>query len=287
MVAVGVPRDVADVWRMLTEPDEVAGWFGDLSEPLATGGIARLDFLDVDLFTLHDVVAEPPRYLRYAWRFLGTGPVNTITWRVKAVAGGSWVTVTDEDARRSADESTQLEEGWLDFTERLTRFARTGASARYDWRREFDGSIELPGTPNTVWALLFAPGQAAEWLPIQSADLVNGTLFTLSDGQEPSALAVSAGAAAPPCDLQFELSHPSWDHATSCHISLNDRKSGTLLSLSQRGWEYISSRPTVQRSQRERLSRVWINALQRALQLVRNRAGVLDESASGGLADVL
>ena len=61
-----------EVWRALTEPDELAGWLAPARQvELRPGGKVQLDFGDDD--QMHGVVqeVEPPRVLEYRWDFPG------------------------------------------------------------------------------------------------------------------------------------------------------------------------------------------------------------------------
>lgn len=268
-VALVLPRPVPEVWQAIADRDQVAAWFGTLSEPLREGGSVRLDFGDGDFFTLQDVCSDPPQQLQYAWRFLGIGPLDTITWRIAAWPGGSRLTVTDEEPGRSPEAGRLMRQGWLDFTRRLKQFLLTGAHARYDWRREFDGSIELEATPEAAWAGLLAPGRPAAWLPIEESALVRGSHLLVENGQETTRLEIADLLAEPPSRLQFKLVHPSWRRATSCRLTLEERGGGALLCARHVGWEAISPQRAIQQGQRERFSRLWIEALRRAAQAVR------------------
>src|SRR5262249_26975304 len=128
----------------LVDPARLARWFGTPSGPLVAGGSTRIAFGDGDFFDLADIQIDPPRQLRYSWRFLGLGPSNLITWTVRDSPGGDTVvTVTDDDMPRTAQVVAEMIEGWTDFTGRLRTYLATGESTRYDWRRELDGSVEL------------------------------------------------------------------------------------------------------------------------------------------------
>jgi predicted ester cyclase/uncharacterized protein YndB with AHSA1/START domain len=154
------------VWEALTEKTTVCRGFGTLSGKLRQGSDAHLDFGDGDFFTLEVLQIEAPYLLQYAWRFLGIGPLDTITWHIVPQDIGCRVTVTDSEPGRSREAATELKKGWLDFTRRLSRFLATGKSTRYDWRREFEGSIELAGKMEDVYNTLFSPQMQARWLPL-------------------------------------------------------------------------------------------------------------------------
>src|ERR1051325_7005653 len=121
-------------WRALTDPEVVAKWFGTLTAPFRGGEDARLEFGDGDYFLLHTLRIDPPSLLQYSWRFLGIGPLDTITWRITARGDGCLVTVTDTEPDRSPEAALLLRTGWMDFTGRLEEFLSRGLPTRYPWR---------------------------------------------------------------------------------------------------------------------------------------------------------
>src|SRR5437899_740788 len=79
-VIISVKASSWEVWRALTEPHRVSSWFGTLETGLRVGKTNRLVFGDGDFFVLEVLHMDPPHSLQYAWRFLGIGPQDTITW---------------------------------------------------------------------------------------------------------------------------------------------------------------------------------------------------------------
>jgi hypothetical protein len=140
------------------------------------------------------------------------------------------------------DEAQQLGEGWRDFLERLEHFATTGECARYDWRRDFDGSVELPGAPG-VSDQLFAPGRVTTWLSLDESVLRDGSRLSLRDGEEPATVTLSMVVLEPPSRVTFEVRGDGWPHTTKAQVVLRHRRDGT-----------------------ERCSRFWIDALRGAYE---------------------
>jgi uncharacterized protein YndB with AHSA1/START domain len=262
------------VWRALTDPGELARWFGVVtpSLPLRTGQPARLEFGDGDFFSLQDVFLEPPGLVQYAWRFLGIGPLDLVTWRIAPDGACGVVTVTDREPGRSLEAAQLLRQGWIDFTGRLQRYLSTGAPTRYDWRREVDGSIELPLEPDVAWRQLFSAPQIRRWLPIAQPALVDGAMVELRDGHSPTHLLTQAVRWQSPTRVEFELTEPSWLTPTTCELELNAHRAGTLLSVRHLGWGSIAPDPREQVAQRRRFTQFWIAALKRACDLCARRA---------------
>jgi uncharacterized protein YndB with AHSA1/START domain len=256
------------VWQALTDPAIVAKWFGTLTSPFSVAETARLEFGDGDYFLLHPLRINPPSLLQYSWRFLGIGPLDTITWRIIAQGDGCLVTVTDTEPDRSRDAALLLRTGWMDFTGRLEEFLSHGTPTRYPWRHEFDASIELTGNIRAVWNQLFEPRAEDQWLTLSVSDSNGNLSLLIDDGNEPTAFKVYNVHSTLPLQVQFHLTHKDWLNPTACNISLIPRRQNSLLNLSHNGWEGISPQSEYQKQQRKRFSAFWITALQRARQLV-------------------
>jgi len=269
-VALTLPLNTpaAEVWRALTDPTLIARWFGTLNGALALGQRARLDFGDGDFFDLETLRCDPPQLLEYSWRFLGIGPLDTITWHIAPLGSGCLVTVLDSEPGRTYQSARELKEGWLDFTQRLEHFLATGQPSRYDWRREFDGSIELAGESSVIWETLFEPANQARWLPLRSGVLKEGELLFVGDSGEPALVRIADVRWEPPTRVRFQVTHRGWLQSTHCDVKLSAHAEGSMLSISHVGWEGISRDDSRQLRQRTRFCAQWITALQRARQLI-------------------
>ena len=265
-VTRAVSASVGEVWRALTEPAIVARWFGDLTSRLRVGETTRVEFGDGDFFLLQPMRIEPEALLQYAWRFLGTGPLDIITWHIVGTDQGSLVTVTDFERERTREEALVLRKGWMDFTHRLEKFLRKGKPTRYPWRHEFEGSTELPGSPERIWDRLFYDSPQARWLPINGT-LQSGATFKVDDGSEPSVLKISNLELDYPSNVQFDLGHEAWLHPTSCNINLGRRERDTTLTVSHNGWEATSLDADYQKRQRIRFCDLWVALMVRAREL--------------------
>jgi uncharacterized protein YndB with AHSA1/START domain len=252
------------VWRALTDPAIVAKWFGTLTSPFSVAESANLEFGDGDYFLIHTLRIDPPFLLQYSWRFLGIGPLDTITWRIIPQGDGCLVTVTDTEPERSREAALLLRTGWMDFTGRLEEFISQGTPTRYPWRHEFDASIKLTGSTETVWNQLFEPRSEDQWLSLSASDFNGELSLFVDDGNEPTAFKVSNVHSTPPLQVQFHLTHKDWLHPTACNLSLIPHGQNSLLSVSHNGWEGISPQSGYQKQQRKRFSAFWIAALRRA-----------------------
>jgi uncharacterized protein YndB with AHSA1/START domain len=268
---VQVRRDInapaAMVYQALTEPGIMSRWFGDLRTPLGEGESARLEFGDGDFFDLENIHLDPPFHLRYDWRFLGTGPLDSVEWRITPAPNGCKVKVTDSEAERSENDAAMLRKGWLDFTKRLKDYFATGKPTRYDWRKDFEGSIELPGTLTEVWGKLFYYRAQSEWLRLSRPVLEEGARLVNNDGGMPSSLRMKNVIWSPPSSVAFELEHDDWLHTTKCKLELWPRERDVVLSVSHSNWKAISRQGEYQKQQRKRFCELWIASLKRARAL--------------------
>ncbi len=262
-VEVRAPADV--VWRSLTEPAVVASWFGDLSRELMPGGTSRLEFGDGDFFDIEAVRICAPEALQYRWRFLGIGPQDTVTWRLEPAGDSCRVTVTDSEPGRSHEAAMMLREGWLDFTSRLVEFHATGKPTRYDWRRELDVGVDIPGACAETLPSLSTPEAQSHYLPFQTP-LRPGATAEIPDGVQPRLFRISDVQWQSRSEVEFKLSGDGWVAPTVCRIDLIPRPTGLLLNVSHNGWEQISPDPAIQLQQRRRFCEHWIAALKRARQ---------------------
>jgi uncharacterized protein YndB with AHSA1/START domain len=263
-----LPASTLAVWQALTDPEVVSRWFGALAEPLRPNGRTHLDFDDGDFFTLEGIRLDPPHSLKYAWRFLGIGPLDTITWELIPKESSCLVTVTDSEPGRSPEMAEQLRKGWLDFTNRLRKLFTHGTRTRYSLRSEFEASIELSDKIETVQDLLFKPEMQPQWLPVDVDGLRNGARFSAATEQASTQFQISNVEWTKTGCVAFDLAHPSWLKPTNCQIKLIARGDDTLLSVSQGDWKEISADDEIQKRDRKRFSSTWINACRRAQFLV-------------------
>jgi uncharacterized protein YndB with AHSA1/START domain len=259
-VTRAVRASAVRAWNTLTEPEIVARWFGNLTSALRVGDRTTLEFGDGDFFVLDVLRMEAPHTLQYVWRFLGIGPPDTITWRINSRDDGCLLTVTDNEDGRTREAARQLRKGWLDFTERLEDFLRTGQATRYNWRHELDASIELAAKRKTAWEMLFDAQSSQQWLPLSRSLLEADASIRIDDGLQPSEFQIQ--------DAQYSLTSKEWLSPTSCSLELSPRGRKTLLSISNNGWESISVDSEYQKQQRKRFCEFWIDTLKRARALV-------------------
>ena len=271
LVSKSIATDASpeEVWRALTDALMVEQWFGTLTPGLNTGETARLDFGDGDFFLIEDIRLERPHFLHYVWRFLGIGPFDSIDWRIAAKGSRCVVTVTDSEPLRSSEWAQELESGWLDFTERLERFLKTGEFARYDWSREIQAGIELTCATSQAGKGLFrsTAGQTA-WLPFNGPALQSGGEVTIQDGGEPTRFFIREVAYDSASCVQFELSCDEWLNSTRCFLELSPRSDNTMFTLRHKGWEGISYDGSEQLKQRKRFCVLWITALKNARRFI-------------------
>jgi hypothetical protein len=187
-----------------------------------------------------------------------------VSWRIATTEGGCKVTVTDSEPERSEQAASMLRKGWLDFSRRLRDYFVKGGSTRYDWRHDFDGSIEIPASLTQVWARLSEKSAQSRWLPVGIAGLGPNASIIVNDGDEPSSVRVSDVAFNPPFSIDLELANDEWLNTTRARLELSARRHDTILSVSHNGWRAISRNEAYQKQQRKRFCEFWIAALERA-----------------------
>jgi uncharacterized protein YndB with AHSA1/START domain len=100
-MTVDAPADA--VWAALTDPDELAAWFGaDAEVDLRLGGAIRFRWPDGSERRGLVIDLDPPRRLAFRWRELRAGAAGlaaadatVVTFTLDAGDGGTRVTVTE------------------------------------------------------------------------------------------------------------------------------------------------------------------------------------------------
>jgi uncharacterized protein YndB with AHSA1/START domain len=268
-VTVRVPGTVESVWTALTKRDVAGRWFGDLSDDLAPGTNVRLDFGDADFFDIENVVFLPPGDLRYRWRFLGTGPQDQIAWKIAPqLEGGCSVSVTDSETSRSQQTIEELSSGWTDFLERLQRFLTHGGVTRYDWRRDFDGMVELPAPVDEARSLLFLGDSQPKWFPFGSIPLTSSPLAANAVDLQSDEAYVSDVEWKDDFDVTCQVTARTWNNPTNCRVEIVPRPGGSALVVRHTGWDGINSDPSYCMKERRKYGQRWIASLQKAKNLV-------------------
>jgi uncharacterized protein YndB with AHSA1/START domain len=95
-----IAADVAMVWAALTEPDQVAQWFGDRAEiDLRVGGAVRFCWPAGEISQGVVTVVEPTSRFGFRWDVVGTVPdpgvYSDVEFWLRAVDGGTTVRVEE------------------------------------------------------------------------------------------------------------------------------------------------------------------------------------------------
>lgn len=106
------------VWRAITDPAELASWFGDSAElDLQPGGSGWFGWESHGRFAVRVERVEPPRELAWRWskvpdQPLDQGPSTLVEWRLSPRPGGGTVLELREsgfETRQHREENTR---GW-------------------------------------------------------------------------------------------------------------------------------------------------------------------------------
>jgi uncharacterized protein YndB with AHSA1/START domain len=139
-----IEAPIEDVWRVVTEPDQITQWFSQEAElERRTDGAGRLHFESGQTYYLHVEAFEPPHRFAYRWlheRGANARPENSmlVEFTLHAEAGRTRLRVVESgfDHVDWTDEKkvTYLEEhsrGWEVILEQLRVFApRANTTAR-------------------------------------------------------------------------------------------------------------------------------------------------------------
>jgi uncharacterized protein YndB with AHSA1/START domain len=111
-----LPREV--VWAALTEPEQLAGWFGSSAElDLRAGGEGMFTWEQYEVSTRVTIEAvEPPERFAYRWEPGGAnegGPRTLVDFRLEEIAGGTRLTLVESGFAQFGPDSRRANEfGW-------------------------------------------------------------------------------------------------------------------------------------------------------------------------------
>ncbi len=106
------------VWRALTEPEELAAWFGDSAElELRPGGGGGFGWETHGRFAVRVEVVEPPRRLAWRWartpdRPLEDGPSTLVEWELVPREDGGTTLKLRESGFVSDEHREENVQGW-------------------------------------------------------------------------------------------------------------------------------------------------------------------------------
>jgi uncharacterized protein YndB with AHSA1/START domain len=260
-VTVDVGQPPGEAWAALTDPARLRQWFGTPDRALAPGDPVRVEFGDGDFFLLRIERLDPGRLVEFEWQFLGIGPVDRIRWEVTPAPAGSTVTVVDSEPSRDLNAVRVITEGWQDFLGRLRLYLGTGRNARYDWRGEIDGAVDVAGGVDPLRDL----DRIYRWLPVAS-DGFEPHWFFVVDDEGPRRFEIAdwrllTGR------LTFGVRVPEASVPTRCVVRTEPVADGRRMSFQHMGWRDLGLDDDVARRLRTRFAATWVAALEAAQAL--------------------
>lgn len=120
------------VWRALTEPAELAAWFGDTAElELRPGGGGWFGWDSHGRFAVRVETVDPPH--RLAWRWcnkpdspIDEGPSTLVEWRLTARPGGGTRLELRESGFETPRHWQENTQGWTSELTELVTHLETG-----------------------------------------------------------------------------------------------------------------------------------------------------------------
>lgn len=125
-----VPRQ--SVWAAITEPDQIARWFGTGAElDLRPGGVGTLSWENLGVTTSITVEAvDPPSRFAYRWRSNRGGPTTLVEFRLEEIPNGTRLTLVESGFTQLGEDSWQGNEyGWDEELGELRAFLLEKAAA--------------------------------------------------------------------------------------------------------------------------------------------------------------
>jgi len=103
------------VWAAITEPEQIARWFGTGAElDLRPGGEGTLSWEDLGVTTSITVeTVDRPSRFAYRWQSNRGGPTTLVEFRLEEIQDGTRLTLVESGFGRLGEESRQGNEyGW-------------------------------------------------------------------------------------------------------------------------------------------------------------------------------
>jgi uncharacterized protein YndB with AHSA1/START domain len=152
------------VWRALTNPAEVASWFGTAADDLAeVGATGWFGFDDEGRFAVRLEAIDPGRFLAWRWAedrdtALDDGPTSLVEWTLEPTPGGGTRLHLRESGLRTGRNLEMNSAGWFIELAELREHL-----AVEPWQRPIRRRLELRADRNRVWRALSDDGELRAW----------------------------------------------------------------------------------------------------------------------------
>jgi uncharacterized protein YndB with AHSA1/START domain len=109
---------VGDVWRALTDPTELSGWFGDTAElNVSLGAEGWFGWQQHGRFAVRVEELEPPRRFVWSWvheagKRLDEAPATRVEWTLTPRPDGGTTLHLRESGFRTLEHHRQNTQGW-------------------------------------------------------------------------------------------------------------------------------------------------------------------------------
>jgi uncharacterized protein YndB with AHSA1/START domain len=174
-VALAAPPE--RVWRALTDPAELAAWFGQAAElDLRVGGLGWFEWSDGGRFHARVERVDEPRAFAYRWArdrdtLVDAGPSTLVEFRLEPAPGGGTVLHLRESGFMDTDGRRENVHGWLDELADLAE-----ALADEPWQAGVRRIYSLRSAPERVWAALATREQLDAWFgPTEGLEIRAGS----------------------------------------------------------------------------------------------------------------
>lgn len=152
------------VWRALTDPAELAGWFGAKGalDP-RPGGAASFEWDGDGRFEARVEAVDPPRLLAWRWARerdtpVDDGPSTLVEFRLEPSGSGGTRLHLRESGFERPEDRVANSGGWLEELGDLAAFL-----AEHRWEAGIRKTWALRSPVARVWAALSEPAQLAAW----------------------------------------------------------------------------------------------------------------------------
>jgi uncharacterized protein YndB with AHSA1/START domain len=161
------------VWRALTDPTELAGWFGTAADELPeVGAIGWFGFGDDGRFAVRLEALDRGRFLAWRWAeetdtAVEDGPTSLVEWTLEPRAGGGTRLWMRESGLRTGRNLEMNTAGWFAELAELREHLATEP-----WQVPIRRRLELRADRDRVWRALSDDGELRQWWGSQTPVVV-------------------------------------------------------------------------------------------------------------------
>jgi uncharacterized protein YndB with AHSA1/START domain len=165
---IDLPASPDRVWRALTDPAELAAWFGTAADALPeVGATGWFGFDDEGRFAVRLEALDPGRFLAWRWAeetdtTIEDGPTSLVEWTLEPRTSGGTRLRMRESGLRTGRNLEMNTAGWFVELAELREHLATEP-----WQVPIRRRLELSADRGRVWRALSEDGELRQWWGLQ------------------------------------------------------------------------------------------------------------------------